>query len=427
VVKHIFVSVITLVALAELSGCVSQAELAARQAVVDYHYGDYADAQKLLEPIAKTADENFVLNNDRLGSTTLVQYELQQAEAAFLRAYEVINSVGVNNGGRSLGAALVDEKIKVWKGEPFERAMTNYYLGVVYYMQHDYNNARAALENALFKLHDYGPDGNRSNDPHINPDQYSQVDSDFILAQYLLARCYQRLGREDLARSNYQRVVRLRPDLQPLADYDRNARSNVLLLIDYGQGPHKITDNDGSLVGFAPAPWEVGAPPSAEVEIDNAPANMPDANPLVDLIALAQDRRWQSIDTIRAVKSLLGSGLIIGGAADAMLGQRQTDAEVGLGLMAAGVLLKAASQADVRVWDTLPRSVYAVPLTLAPGSHDISVDFYGTSRQTWHGLVAPATGESTYYLRLQRFQNQQYHWPPTSLNGWPATQPASGG
>ena len=71
----------------------------------------------------------------------------------------MINSVGVNDGGRTLGAVLVDEKIHIWKGEPFERAMANFYLGLIYYMRGDYDNARGAFENALFKLRDYGEPG----------------------------------------------------------------------------------------------------------------------------------------------------------------------------------------------------------------------------------------------------------------------------
>ena len=45
-------------------------------------------------------------------------------------------------------AAIINEKMKVWKGEPFEKAMVNYYLGLVYYMRHDYENARAAYQSA---------------------------------------------------------------------------------------------------------------------------------------------------------------------------------------------------------------------------------------------------------------------------------------
>src|SRR5215217_1676062 len=139
------------------SGCaVNRAQRDAEQAIADYHVGNYGSAQKKLAPLSGKTDENFVLNNLRLGSVALANYDLDAAEGAFLRAYEVLNSVGVNDGGRTLGAVLVSENIRIWRGEPYERAMANFYLGLVYYMQHDYANARAAFENALFKLRDYG-------------------------------------------------------------------------------------------------------------------------------------------------------------------------------------------------------------------------------------------------------------------------------
>src|SRR5207247_724125 len=115
-------------------------------AVADYLVGDYGSALQRLGPLSGKTDENFVLNNLRLGSAALAAYDLDTAEAAFLRAYEVLNSVGVNDGGRTLGAVLISENIRVWRGEPFERAMANFYLGLVYYMRHDYANARAAFE-----------------------------------------------------------------------------------------------------------------------------------------------------------------------------------------------------------------------------------------------------------------------------------------
>src|SRR5439155_20310555 len=106
------------------------------RAVGDYCSGDYSAAVGRLDPLSAKTIEDFVLNNLRLGSVELARYDLDAAEAAFLRAVEVINSTGVNDGGRTLGAVLVDEKIKVWKGEPFERAMASFYLGLVYYVRH---------------------------------------------------------------------------------------------------------------------------------------------------------------------------------------------------------------------------------------------------------------------------------------------------
>src|SRR5689334_19937134 len=171
-----------------LAGCApSRAEVAADRAVSDFFVGDYLTAQRRLAPLAQKTDENYVLNNLRLGSAALADYNLDEAEAAFTRAYEVINSTGVNDPNRAFGAAVLNEKLKIWKGEPYERAMANFYLGLVYYMRHEYNNARAAFENALFKLRDYGEGKEKA-------DEYRVVESNFALAYLMLGRCWQRLG-----------------------------------------------------------------------------------------------------------------------------------------------------------------------------------------------------------------------------------------
>src|SRR5438046_299363 len=159
----------------------------AHRAVDAYRAGDFRAAQRKLDKLSQETNEDFVLNNCRLGSTALVAKDLDDAEAAFLRAYEVINSVGVNEGGRSLGAALVDEKIKIWKGEPYERAMANFYLGLIYYIRHDYDNARAAFENALFKLRDYTDESDRKRG-------YREQESNFVVAMLMLGKSWQRLG-----------------------------------------------------------------------------------------------------------------------------------------------------------------------------------------------------------------------------------------
>ncbi len=414
------IAIFCLASLIGLAGCVTQDQVNAQQAVQSYYAGDYVTAKTLLQPLAKKTNEDFVLNNVRLGSDTLAMYDLQSSQAAFLNAYEVLNSYGVNNGGRTLGAVLVDEKIKIWRGEPFERAMANFYLGLIYYMQADYNNARAAFENALFKLRDYQADDDQS----VQADKYKELDSNFVLAQYMLARCYQRLGKDDLAAANFKRVVDLRPQLSALADVNMNQQSNVLLIIDSGAGPRKATNGDGAFVGFVPTPAEVGPPPKPIIFVDSTELNVWDLDhPLVDLISLAQDRRWQSIDTVRAIKTILGTGLIAGGAYETFTARNNTDAAVGLGLIAAGALLKASSQADTRIWEMLPRNTFAIPLTLTPGKHDITVQFPGGTQQTLQAINVPPTGESTYYFRSQPYGSQQLTWPPPTLTGWPTTMP----
>jgi tetratricopeptide (TPR) repeat protein len=406
--------VFAVILLAIACGCANADHQAAQKALASYYSGNYKEATNLLEPLAKKTNEDFVLNNVRLGSVALTAYDLDEAENAFLRAYEVINSTGVNNGGRTLGAVLVDEKVKVWKGEPFERAMANFYLGVIYYMRQDYNNARGAFENALFKLRDYA-------DPK-NTKDYQEVESNFVPALVMLAKSYQRIGREDLARANFEKVQKVRPDLVGLIDYDRNLASNLLLVVDFGAAPSKVTDFDGSIVGFAPTPTEAGPLPRPTVRVDGQYA---DINALggapVDLVSLATDRRWQSIDTLRAIKSAVGTGLIAGGAVETLRGingsgaRQRTDLMVGAGLLAGGLLLKATSQADVRHWETLPRTVYLIPIHLPSGQHDVTVSFPNGEMQSWHRLVVPESGEATYYLRMQRWNSGPFDWPPATI------------
>lgn len=382
-------------------------------AVQSYYSGDYAAAEKALQPLAQKPNEDFVVNNLRLGIVQLPPYQLDDSEASFLRAIEVINATGVNNGGRTLGAVLVDEKVKVWKGEPFERAMASFYLGVIHYIRHDYQNARASFENALFKLRDYDPK---------QPSDSKDVDSNFAPATLMLAKCFQRVGRDDLAQANFKSLVEHFPHMAALADEQRNLDSNVLLIVDYGHGPRKVTDESGSLVGFGPRPQQEGPVPTPTVRIDGTIAiGQGIVQPPADLLALAQERQWQSIDTIRAVKSTVGTGLLIGGAIVGSQGlnssgaRQRTDLMVAGGLLAGGLIMKATSQADIRQWEMLPRTTFIIPLHVAPGTHNLNVQFPGGLQQTWRNIVVPEKGEATYYLRMQRWAQGPFDWPPPAM------------
>lgn len=401
------------------TGCgPSAGERAATEATRLYHAGSYRQAAVTIEPFAEKTDESFALNNAILGSIYLADQRVDDAERVFLNAYEVMNSVGANAGGRSLGAVLIDEKIKVWKGEPFERAMANFYLGMVYYLRADYDNARAAFENALFRLRDYddGKDQKKS----------EQIESNFALASIMLGRCWQRLGRDDLASANFAHAAQLQGYLSALANPELHRNSNILLIIDYGYGPKRTTDFATSQLAFGPTPEMVGPIPQPRVFVDGRPIDLRGADvPTVDLLALAQDRKWQSIDTIRVTKSAIGTGLLgagaIMGAKGAMgSGSRQrTDLMVAAGLLAAGALLKATSQTDLREWTTLPRTTFVLPLQLSPGQHEIVVEMEDGTKQKWVGVPVPEGGrEQAYYMRLQRFVYGPFQWgPPPAAPG----------
>ncbi|HMD55238.1 MAG TPA: hypothetical protein VKJ65_11875, partial [Phycisphaerae bacterium] len=158
-----------------------------QNAVTNYYVGDYKQAEEVLAPLAQHTDENYVLNNCRYGSCALAAGDLQQAQQAFLVAYRLMNSSNVNSNGRAFATVVFYEGIKVWLGEPFERAMAQYYLGLTYLLQGDYDNARAAFQNSLFGLRKYAD----TDDKDIPPSQqYDQIESNFVLGYFGLGVCY---------------------------------------------------------------------------------------------------------------------------------------------------------------------------------------------------------------------------------------------
>jgi hypothetical protein len=67
----------------------------------------------------------------------------------------------------------------------------------------------------------------------------------------------------------------------------------------------------------------------------------------------------------------------------------------------------------------LPRTTFVIPLRVDPGSHDVIVEFpgmYGGVRQTWRHLAIPEKGEATYYIRMQKWNEGPFDWPPESLH-----------
>lgn len=373
-----------------------------RQAVDLYQAGQYPQAAQILQPDAAKKDEDFVLNNCRYGSCVLAAGQRELAEGAFMNAYDVINGVKTNDTGRKLAAAIVFENFKVWKGEPFERAMAHYYLGVALLLKDppDYDNARAAFQNSLFKLRDYATDSKKQ----PIADQYKTIESNFALGHFGLGLCYFRQGDTQLADANFKVATDLEPELAGLVTAVKNPQNNVLVFVDYGRGPRRKGQglwNSQSIYG--PPPSEAGAIPGAGLIVDGKAATEPLRFDTVDTLALAQDQKWQDIDTIRTTKAIIGTGALVGGGAVTAYGAQQGDATtalIGVGIMAIGAAVSASSQADIRYWEMLPRTVYVLPASLPPGDHSLQINI-GGAVGTVHPITVKPNAPTILYLRIR--------------------------
>ena len=371
------------------------------QIAVDlYKAGNYHQSMLRLQPKAVEKSEDFVLNNCRLGSSAIAAGQLDVAENAFMEAYTIMNSVKVNDGGRKMASTLLMENFKVWKGEPFERAMAHYYLGILNLKKGDYENARAAFQNSLFKLRDYAEE--EKADKKAEGDKYKEFESNFSLGYLGMGYCYIKTNEPDLAEAQFKRALELDPNLSGIIKRLKDKRTNAILFVDFGVGPEKAGKgwyNEESVYG--PTPGEAGPVPQIQVGVNGKPATDPTMSySTTDTYAMAQDKKWMDIDTIRKTKAAIGTGAMAVGTGVAAYGIQSGDSNValaGLGIALVGAAISASSQADLRYWETLPRAVYMVPLSLPPGAHNVDI-IVGIGTQTIKVDVAPQ-GDSIIYTR----------------------------
>ena len=255
-----------------------------------------------------------------------------------------------------------EESRKTFVGEPYERVMAYYYRGILYWMDGDLDNARACFRSGEFE--------DRSS---IGP----QYNADYVLLDYLdgLTTTNQSSDGSDA----YQRAVKNSTRFPQPPPYDKNA--NVQFFFEFGPGP--IKGNTGEYgeelyINVPESPIQ-----SVLLKVEGQQIKI---LPMDDIGFQATTRGARVLDKIlenkarfKATTDAVGTGAIVGGAVAAATGDR-TSEEVGLGLVAAGLISKIISastspEADTRAWDNLPHYLSFANLTLTPGPHDVIVEY----------------------------------------------------
>jgi len=383
------------------SGC---AERKTSEAPYLYYSHFYTEARQVVRADAlDRRSPEVILDNLRLGLASMAYGDLEEAEAAMLRAYEYLVGGRVNPAGREAAATVGQEGVRVWTPEPYERAMAFYHIAALYMRLDDWENARAALRNALFALEtfDVGEDGEVTKET---------VESEFALGHLLLGLARRVTGDVEASVGPLERAVELRPDLEALSRALAEGGFDTLLLIEYGRGPRKkaVGPNRSEIV-FEPD-GRGHPPPRLSIEVDGRRRAIPTDKPAVDLWVLSQFPKWWSLASARRAKSALGEFLTRAGIGAAVIGAAEGSEEAviaGAGAIFAGVFLQSGAEADARHLAILPRGVYIVPLDLGPGRHKVDVRFTAGQIEdrlaggAWHDLVPGSDGRPRVYtLRM---------------------------
>ncbi|MFQ5416500.1 MAG: hypothetical protein ACE5FL_05545 [Myxococcota bacterium] len=252
------------------------------------------------------------------------------------------------------------EAEKPFKGEPYERMTAYVYRGLLDYGAGDYQNAAASFRGAI--LQDAFAD-----------EQQNQCD--FEVAEYLLARALVAGSSDqhliDEAFGNARKLARRHNTTLPRLD----PGDNVLLYIELGRAPFKVPQGDEKdllTIGRRSADGLY-----ARVSVDRGPYSA--TRETGNLAFQAQTRGGRAFDVILAGQAYEKRTTKEGGLTFNHVGTA-IGGPVGAGFELAGLIAMAYGhgikpQADTRYWDKLPDSIHLVPLRLAPGRHEVRVQF----------------------------------------------------
>lgn len=375
------------------------------------------------EWIRKDAAEgarNRVLNEMEAGLTAFAAGYFSHAEALLSDAQRQIETIYADNASaQAARSKFVPEASKEFKGDPYERAMVGYYLGLIDLAKGDFDNARAGFRFAQLQ------------DTMSASEVYQD---DMALMQYLIAWSYWCEGNVQSAKEEFSRAQNIRPDLKP-----PQAGHNLLLLGELGNAPAKFTSGQyNELLNY-----RAGTPTSARQLAFAVNGKQINAALAEDLFFQAATRGGTVVENIRAGKASFRQGAeTIAGTASgvanvavgaaylsALGGNSKTSKEaLAVGLVAGVVSLVSSSvakntetTADSRSWTSLPAEIYLATAPLeSSGSMEagfFSVDGQVLQTQNMLRKTAPK-GQCTLAYANARYGNMQ--GMPINASHWKA-------
>ncbi len=428
--------------LASLIGCASAPM---NTPVVEIKTGDWPAAQKATEAEISndTSSRRWMLSRMRAGVCALDAGDTRAALAHFSEAYGIIRTQGLN-ADRTIPAYLINESVKIWKGEPFEQAMMLAYYGILQAELDSWDNCRAASDNALFSLRDLehangtgidavsvaargrayeeakasglsDEEAKAAAEKRVPKNGYLTTPTDFALGHLLMAISAQQMKRPEEAADHFARVEQLRPDLAADLNILRADRYNAVLVVGYGLGPRKEAfapgNNEGLLADktctrYVPQTADDGFSRLIVSPVGKAVSTH---LPVVNLNQMAADHRWRDLEDVRKIKSVVGNVASVGGAfvlLDGLNRRSKEQALIGLGVLAVGAALKATTHAQTEYCDTFPQRMFVVPLWL-DGPTAVKVELAGQRGAAAALVVKPAKNAAApatmTYVRLPGF------------------------
>ena len=349
---------------------------------MDGHYAQSTDvfesAKPLIEKLSVTSvsEQTGALTvNDTMRSYTGDPYE-----RVMLHVYEALNYLDLGQLDNARVEALqLDVQLNQMADDGYhEDAFARYLTGMIYEALHEWDNAMIAYRKAYEIYGEY-------------PGQLAMTVPDFLKQDLL--RSAKRLGLDN-------ELARYRHEFGSLADVTGNADKGggeLIFFLHSGLAPVKhevissVVTESGQMVSIA-LPVYVSRTPhivAASLHTDNRSVTTELAENINTLAIESLTKQMPAITARAIARAVVKS--------KAVRETRKNDDSLGFLVNLAGVITE---RADTRSWSTLPSRIYVARLPLPAGRYNLSVDLMDASgdivQQREYNNIVIGAGEKTF-------------------------------
>jgi len=365
---RIFV-VLSIMAIYFFQGCASRNIYLESQTA--YYQGNYNTAEELLGEYVK---KKSTMRNNNYPLYLLTLGDIQFRTGNFQQALETYNAaernLTVDVGGLSVGLEILKSDSKrLFRGKPHQLAYLHYYMGLCYFMMEDFSAAK--IEFQMARQEDQGEQQGQEDDiipaifmegiAYYRMHKYSdaivsfrkvtEIEPTFPYAWYEIAIIADLIEKKSESDAAWQKYISLVPENMRLER--SNDAECIFVVVDLGYGPRKHAD----VVTGVMTQYSKGMYNERSVAIEHS--NMRTDTVLTDDLFL--QAKYE--------------GGLVGEAGKKAV---SAAARKGLSMLTGGLsgLVVGETEADLRVWFTLPGEIHIALLPSTGEQSVLTVDFY---------------------------------------------------
>ncbi|KAA0214386.1 hypothetical protein EDM80_06825 [bacterium] len=323
----------------------------------------------------------------------------ESARNDFMRSWNMMNN---SQGGNVAAAYMWNEKSKYYLGEPYERMMNSYYLGLLFYMHGKPEDAMACFKNALYV--DTGD---------LEANEYA---ADFVPNMIMRSRVYIDRRDDNGLKAQLDELNRLPKDARnfdpncPWFTPEAQKEANTLIWVELGWGPYMTAEGRHGEVRVIREPEY----PERYAEVFINGQSLGKTYKMGDTYYQATTRGGRPMEEYLKAKGIAKDVTTVAGAVAIGVGAELAreghgaagaiTAGVGLGLLLWGAL--SSAEADTRCNVLLPGQIHLMMAKVPPGKHEVEVRYYdgsgrelGRQRQRALPLNVPERGDAVMIVR----------------------------